>query len=268
MSTYIKFENIDGPADFQMKLNMRESIEQKVEFSCGCSFKVNADETAYWAHFCFWMHRLYEGRNIEEEQSLWSDPHFARTPHAFCSQDEEQIRRVDELVEKRRDFLNSTSRYATSSSKSKMADLELKEIYMFLLTKNQPSNYTLSWPLFLRFLVLHLFRCIIYVFVFILSLLFSILFMFLLFLCAIILSMLVPTSNVSMTEGKYSSGLPSSVKRHLQQEHEEAMATTCNEQLVKNTSNQKKINKKMHKKKPNQGKAPNNIRKTKKPARL
>ena len=67
---------------------------------------------------------------------------------------------------------------------------------------------------------------------------------------------------------KKAAGLPTSVKEALQKaNNQDAHTVEPQEPEVTNKPSKNKKNKK-NKKKPNQGKAPNNIRKTKKPAKL
>ena len=252
MPSYLKFKNVEGHPDFQMKLNMDAPAERNIEFPCGCGFLIPPPFDDSALDMCYWMYRLYGGRQIKEEESHWSNPNFesrSRSAHVFCEKDEEQIRRINETVENRREkIIAADPFYDESASERKINDWYRKKLYLLFLISDEPND-------------LRSFLCFVFVRIFFFICV-------LCYLCVLIVKMLLPTTTESSNGKKFVSRLPNSVKIDLQQAHKYAMAASSNDQLAKNDFQARKINKKTHQKKPNRGKTPNNIRKTKKPARL
>ena len=241
---FFKFVGFEGYPDFQIRFNPRGTSDCDFEFSCQCKFRVPdiplrdatcegtlMDDIYKGLPICLCC--LYKGRIVQKEQSLWKDPDFKPAKHLFCPKDEQQVQHVKEYVEKRRAMLMEDGEKEMENCNCCLYGNDTMQTMMHLIlfrSTVQGTSHS-STP-----------------------------------------SNLAPATKTA----RKGPRLPKAVKKVLQKAHKDLEAATkpytsdekMAELFKETATSEDKRQKKTLKKKPNQGKAPNNIRKTKKPARL
>ena len=239
---YLKYDGFEGNPNFQIRLNPMGTKDCDFELSCKCKFRVPdiplRDATCegtliedIYQGLPIFLASLYKGEVVQKEESLWNDPDFKPAKHLFCPKDQEQVRHVKEFVEQRRAMLMESGGKEMENCNCCLYGNDTLQTMMHLIifrSTVQGSSHSST-----------------------------------------------SRDLVSATKtARKGPRLPKSVKKVLQKAHKDLEAATkpytSDEkmaELFKETVGVKP-QKKLIKKKPNQGKAPNNIRKTKKPARL
>ncbi|CAG5091278.1 Oidioi.mRNA.OKI2018_I69.PAR.g12947.t1.cds [Oikopleura dioica] len=141
---FLKFDDVKGHQDFQMKINRFGTADYDFEFSCGCGFLVPTIDHLYFADLSGWMLKFYEGVDVEKEQSNWNDPHFKRTSHVFCDKDGEQDFRILDLIKKRRQRLATDNKYPDVLKDKEISmhhDRLLQICYKTLLTHEKEPRF-------------------------------------------------------------------------------------------------------------------------------